>query len=154
MYCAKKPQSWTSAQAAARQSPKRSHNTVSVYSPATASRNFCQQLLCSSGKSPTIVSDYAAMSQLDVHKKHLQQHCRVCLQKLGKVHYACSSTTCKPLLLSCMGIDTTKDRECVHPPNTCNNCYAKMKKTEAGALSSTLISFPFSHRLIVRFCFL
>ena len=83
------------------------------------------------------------MSQLDVHKEHLQQHCRVCLQKLGRVHYACSSTTCKPLLLSCMGIDTTQDRGCVHPQNTCNNCYAKMKKSEAGALSSTLIPFPF-----------
>ena len=34
VYCAKKPQSWSSAQAAARPSPKRSHNTVSVYSPA------------------------------------------------------------------------------------------------------------------------
>ena len=84
------------------------------------------------------------MSQLDVHKEHLQQHCRVCLQKLGRVHYACtSSTTCKPLLLSCMGIDTTQDRGCVHPPNTSNNCYAKIKKSEAGALSSTLIPFPF-----------
>ena len=40
----KKARSWSSAQAAAETSPKRSHKTVSVYSPATASRKFCQLL--------------------------------------------------------------------------------------------------------------
>ena len=49
-----------------------------------------------------------------------------------------------------MGIDPTQDRECVHPPNTSNNCYAKMKKTEAGALSSTLIPGVWNSMQIVH----
>lgn len=49
----------------------------------------------------------------------------------------------KPLLSHCLGIDTTLDRERIHPPSTCNNCYAKMKKIDAGTTSSTLVPFPF-----------
>jgi hypothetical protein len=83
------------------------------------------------------------MQQAGAHKSYLRERCRVCLQTLGRVHYSCKGEMCKPLFSHCLGIDTNLDRENVHPPSTCNNCYAKMKKIEAGTVSSTLIPFPF-----------
>jgi hypothetical protein len=82
------------------------------------------------------------MSSTD-HKKYLKDHCRVCLQKLGRVHYACSNEQCSSLFKSCLAIDTALDKSSVHPPCICNNCYAKMKKIQGGS-GLPLVVFPFT----------
>ena len=78
------------------------------------------------------------------HNRQLMLHCRVCAGKLGRVSYTCSqSEKCRSLLSVSFGIDTESDNPNIHPPKTCNKCYAIMKIIEVGTVSS-LHPFPFT----------
>ena len=78
------------------------------------------------------------------HIKQLQAHCRVCAGRLSRVSFSSSEPkTCSPLLSDCLGIDAKTDLPHIHPPKTCNKCYATMKKIQKGAVSS-LQPFPFT----------
>ena len=86
------------------------------------------------------------MFTVEGHKNRLQTHCRVCLNKLGKVKHLCAANKCCSLLLG-ININVVTDSNNIHSQYVCKICYSKMLKVSAGSVSCTLHPFPFTEHI-------
>ena len=68
---------------------------------------------------------------MEDHVKYLEDHCRVCGEKLQKAKSRVTSFSCighKAGLQTAFDIDVTHDNKQVHPPHFCNSCNRKMNR--------------------------
>ena len=76
---------------------------------------------------------------MDEHKKNLQELCRVCTKRLGRVSYDCRPTPAigkgkdkyisyAQLLTDLLHLEVESDDPNIHPPKFCNSCYLAMQR--------------------------
>lgn len=67
---------------------------------------------------------------MELHKKHLENQCRVCGNKPKRYKHDKSSDACQGVLSSVFSLDVTSESDDIYPPVVCNSCYLTMKEIE------------------------
>ena len=72
---------------------------------------------------------------MEFHLERLQSLCRVCTNKLGRVSYACNTST---LIQEVFEWDKTNHNPAIHPPRYCNSCYLTMHRMKKAVKEGTV----------------
>ena len=65
---------------------------------------------------------------MEHHLSNLKKLCRICGLKLKSYSHDKKNETCKSLMSTSFGMDTTDEDEDIYPTSVCHNCYRTMQK--------------------------
>ena len=67
---------------------------------------------------------------MELHKKHIENKCKVCGNKPKGYKHNKNSDACQGILSSVFGLDVAAESDEIYPPVVCNSCYLTMRELE------------------------